>query len=129
MSDCKDIIKEIEENSPYSKGRYFNYSRLYNYVGPQTIKIPKVQSINLITFDLTENDYLKNERFDFNSLVKSFSEILDTDLDISKHILYEQINYATEFNAFNVNVFKDNICEENLIIISGEKIIFHNIKN
>lgn len=129
MSNCKDILKQIEENSRYSKGRFGNYSRLYNYVWPHTIKIPKTQSINLITFDLTESDYFKNERFDFSSLVKSFSEILDTDLDISKNILYEQMIYAKEFNAFDVDVFIHKICKENLIMINGEKIIFQNIKN
>lgn len=111
--DCIEYIKNSEPIK--NNGYYLHFDNLNNYVGANSVNIPKINSLCIITFNSGDS----------NMLALEISKLLNIDIEIARIIVYEQTTYS---KPFTMDVLKD-IENKNIIVADSDKIVCDNLSN
>ena len=122
VDDCIEYIKNSE--SIKDNGYYLHIDNMYNYVGSNSLNIPKINSLCLITFNSGGQKNLKAVDT-INSILLSseIAKLLNIDIEIARIIVSEQITFS---KPFTMNML-DDIENKNIIIADRDTIVCTNL--
>ena len=122
VDDCIEYIKNSE--SIKDNGYYLHIDNMYNYVGSNSLNIPKINSLCLITFNSGGQKNLKAVDT-INSILLSseIAKLLNIDIEIARIIVSEQITFSKQFT---MNML-DDIENKNIIIADRDTIVCTNL--
>jgi hypothetical protein len=122
VDDCIEYIKNSE--SIKDNGYYLHIDNMYNYVGSNSLNIPKINSLCLITFNSGGQKNLKAVDT-INSILLSseIAKLLNIDIEIARIIVSEQITFS---KPLTMNML-DDIENKNIIIADRDTIVCTNL--
>jgi hypothetical protein len=122
IGDCIDYIQNSE--SIKNNGYYLHINNMNNYVGSNSINIPKINSLCLITFNSDNQKNLKAvDTINSTLLASEIAKLLNIDIEIARIIVYEQITHSKPFTMDML----DGIKNKNIIIADRDTIVCTNI--
>ena len=122
VDDCIEYIKNSE--SIKDNGYYLHIDNMYNYVGSNSLNIPKINSLCLITFNSGGQKNLKAvDTINSMLLSSEIAKLLNIDIEIARIIVSEQITFS---KPFTMNML-DDIENKNIIIADRDTIVCTNL--
>jgi hypothetical protein len=122
VDDCIEYIKNSE--SIKDNGYYLDIHNMYNYVGSNSLNIPKINSLCLITFNSGGQKNLKAvDTINSMLLSSEIAKLLNIDIEIARIIVSEQITFS---KPFTMNML-DDIENKNIIIADRDTIVCTNL--
>jgi hypothetical protein len=122
VSDCIEYIKNSE--SIKNNGYYLHINNMNNYVGSDSVNIPKINSLCLITFNSDNQKNLKAvDTINSMILALEISKLLNIDIEMARIIVYEQIKHSKPLTMDML----DGIKNEKIIIADRDTIVCTNI--
>jgi len=122
VGDCIEYIKNSE--SINNNGYYLHINNMNNYVGSNSVKIPKINSLCLITFNSDNQKNLKAvDTIKSTLLASEIAKLLNIDIEMASIIVYEQITYSKPFTMDML----DDIKNKNIIVADRDTIVCTNI--
>jgi DNA polymerase III sliding clamp (beta) subunit (PCNA family) len=120
--DCIDYIQNSE--SINNNGYYLHIKNMNNYVSSNSINIPKINSLYLITFNSDNQKDLKSvDTINSMLLATEIAELLNIDIEMAKIIVFEQTTHSKPFKMDML----DGIKNENIIVADRDKIVCTNL--
>jgi|688.fasta_scaffold15615_22 hypothetical protein len=122
VGDCIDYIQNSE--SIKNNGYYLHINNINNYVSSNSVNIPKINSLCLITFNSDNQKNLKAVDTIYSmSLASEIAKLLNIDIEMARIIVYEQ---TTQSKPFKMDML-DDIKNENIIVADRDKIVCTNL--
>jgi len=122
VGDCIDYIQNSE--SIKNNGYYLHIKNMNNYVSSNSINIPKIKSLCLITFNSGNQKNLKAvDTVNSLSLASEIAKLLNIDIEIAKVIVYEQTRYSKKITMDMLEAIKN----ENIIVADKDTIVCTNL--
>jgi hypothetical protein len=122
VGDCLDYIKNSE--SIKNNGYYLHFNNLNNYVDSNSVNIPKINSLCLITFNDDNQKNLKAvDTINSILLASEIAKLLNIDIEMARIIVYEQ---TTQSKPFTMDML-DGIKNENIIVADKDTIVCTNL--
>jgi hypothetical protein len=122
VGDCIDYIQNSE--SIKNNGYYLHIENMNNYVGSDSVNIPKINSLCLITFNSVNQKNLKAvDTINSTLLASEIAKLLNIDIEMARIIVYEQITHSKPFTMDML----DDIKNKNIIIADRDTIVCTNI--
>lgn len=120
--NCIEYIKNSE--SIMNNGYYLHIDNMNNYVGSDTVNIPKIDSLCLITFNSGGQKDLKAvDTINSILLASEIAKLLNIDIEMARIIVHEQTTYSKPFTIDMI----DDIKNKNIIIADRDTIVCTNL--
>jgi len=120
--DCIEYIKNSE--SIKNNGYYLHIDNMNNYVGSNSVIIPKINSLCLITFNSGGQKNLKAvDTINSVVLASEIANLLNIDIEMARIIVYEQ---TISSKPFTMNML-DGIKNQNIIVADRDTIVCTNL--
>jgi hypothetical protein len=122
VGDCIDYIQNSE--SIKNNGYYLHIKNMNNYVSSNSINVPKIKSLCLITFNSGNQKNLKAvDTINSISLASEIAKLLNIDIEMARIIVYEQTTHSKPFTMDML----DSIKNENIIVADRDTIVCTNL--
>ena len=122
MKNTKEYIKNSE--SIKNNGYYLHIDNMNVYVDANTVNIPKINSLCLITFNSGGQKNLKSvDTINSTLLASEISKLLKIDIETARIIVYEQSEFSKPFTMDML----DGLENKNIIIADIDTIVCTNL--
>jgi hypothetical protein len=122
VGDCIDYIQNSE--SIKNNGYYLHFNNLNNYVDSNSVNIPKINSLCLITFNSDNQKHLKAvDTINPMLLALEIAKLLNIDIAMARIIVHEQTSHS---KPFTIDML-DGIKNQNIIVADRGTIVCTNL--